>query len=172
MSKSIYKSPLLSAKIVRTMVEVPHFLTIVNTYEELYNFKQECIKASAKPVDMHTVEDEENLILNDKLKRDKHIIKQYIEQQIDIAKHSNGNWASLNTLSSEQKAQEQKAKTELAESNNDFKANLAVLNTLQNIENLSIEDRAKIAATTILLEPSIKKYIAGNLKIAGKKAAA
>lgn len=156
------------------MVEVPNFLEIVNTYEELYILKQKCVEASAKPVDMHTVEDEQNLILNDKLKRNKHIIKQYIEQQIDLARNSNGNWAIMNTLSSEQIGLEKNAKTEISKINSDFKANLEQLERLKskNEDNISLEDRASIAAITILLQYSITKYIATNKKTTDKTAVA
>jgi len=164
MSKSRFNSPLLNAKVVKSMIQVPNFLQIVETYEELYNLKKKCIDFSSRPRDMRTIEEEETIMLLDKLKRNKYIIKQYIEQEIDSAKHSNGNWAALNTLSSEQRALETKAKKELSKIDKTFKSNLDMLEKLQKLDKdtLSIEDKANIAAITILLIPSIKKYVASN----------
>ncbi|MEA3387155.1 MAG: hypothetical protein U9Q66_01935 [Patescibacteria group bacterium] len=174
MSKSIYESPLLSAKIVKSMIEVPSFLAIINTYEELYILKQKCIQISEKHVSQHNGTEENVLELNDRLKRNKHIIKQYIEQQIENAKNSNGNWANLNTLSSEQIGLEKNAKVEISKTNSDFKANLEQLEKLESIdeEETSLEDRASIAAITILLKYSITKYIASNSKPTDKTAVA
>lgn len=168
MGKKVYTSTTLSAKIVKSMIEIPGFKKIADIYEDIHLLKQECKKISSKPQSMQDAEDMQKLSLNEKLRKNKLIIRQYLEQAIEEAKSSNGNWHINQTLTEEQKSYEASTRKKLSSINEEFKAKLEHLEMLKRKDNLSLYDNSMIIALDIEISRETflyqKSLSAGNTK--------
>lgn len=174
MSTKTYKSTILQAKQVEnkgqsSMINVPIFKFIADTFEKANLLENECVDIADKKI--KTAGEISKTQIYSKITNQIDFVKRYIKKSIKEAKNSNGCWVQNNILANNELESIKNAEKSIAKDNAMFKNALKRLENLKNIKDRkkTLEEDLHICILTIEIEQEVQNYFKKTFK--NKKAA-